>query len=82
LRIYDLNKKHSVKTCTVFLTVREAKVIRDNLNELLRRPEAMENFHMSDDQDRELTCSLMTPKKMDNLDQYSKIERKILSEKG
>ena len=81
MRIYDLNKKHSVKSCQIFLTVREAKVIRDNLIELLRRPEAFEDFHMSDDQDRELTCAIMTPNKMKNLDRYSKIEKKILSEK-
>ena len=82
MRIFDMNKKHPVKSCSIFLTVREAKVIRDNLIELLRRPEAFENFHICDDQDREMTCALMTPNKMKNLDQYSKIERKILSKKS
>ena len=82
MRIFDMGKKHSVKSCSIFLTVREAKVIRDNLEELLRKPEAFENFHICDDRDRELTCAVMTPNKIKNLDRYSKIERKILLDKG
>ena len=78
MRIVDVDRKNSVNTCTLFLTVREAKVIRENLTELLRKPEAFEQFNLSDDSDIEITCSIITPRKLKNLERYSRIERKIL----
>jgi hypothetical protein len=78
LRIIDMEKKNSVKSCSLYLTVREAKVIRDNLTELLRRSEASEQFHLCDDNDIKITCSIITPAKLKNMERYSKVERKFL----
>ena len=55
---------------------------RDELDSLLKNPEAIEHFHIyENDMSRELSCSIITEKKLQDIKQYNKLEQKILLEK-
>ncbi len=82
MRILDVENKSSLWNLQLYLTESEAKELHSELSTLLNNPEANEHFHLiSEDSGRELSCSLITPKKLDNISSYSKLEQKVLLEK-
>lgn len=82
MRIIDYNKKCSIKYIGIYLTSQEAKQFRSEINNLLKDPEANKHFHVySDDHSREISCSIVTEKKLKNVKNYNKLEQQILTEK-
>lgn len=81
MRMIDFEKKRSLKAVALYLTVREAENMRNELERLLEDPEAKEHFHVCDkDMSREISCSLITESRLKNLSGYSRLERQILSD--
>ena len=72
----------SLKRVSLFLTPKEAKQMRDELNRLLENPEAKEHFHLySEGHMREISCSIITESKLKEIKMYNKYERQVLQEK-
>ncbi len=81
MRIIDLDRKCQVKSLSIYLTPNEAEQFRDELDKLLKDPEADEHFHIhEDDISREISCSIITEKKLQNLNRYNKLEQAVLGE--
>ncbi|NIM51416.1 MAG: hypothetical protein GTO22_19565 [Gemmatimonadales bacterium] len=77
----DSDRKAPVQALQLYLTQREAEELRDGLSVLLRDPEANKHIHVYDDHmSRELSCSVVTAAKLQDLSRYTKLERRILSE--
>ena len=82
MSMLDVENETSVWNLQLYLTVSEAEELQKELAKLLADPEANEHFHiMSKDSGRELSCSIITRKKMESITAYSKLEQKVLSEK-
>lgn len=82
MRMLDAERESSIWNLQLYLTVSEAKELQRELARLLEYPEALEHFHvLSEDSRRELSCSILTNKKMEDISSYSKLEQKILLEK-
>jgi hypothetical protein len=74
MRMIDFDRKCSVKT-------NEVEQLLDELSTLLQNPEANKHFHVFDDDiSREISCSIITDKKLANLKRYNKLEQQVLSE--
>lgn len=82
MRMIDCEKKCSVKNIALYLTIGEAKQLRDELEGLLKDPEAKEHFHVADIKGptREISCSIITERKLRE-GKYTELEQKILKEK-
>ncbi len=81
MRMIDFNKKCSVNAISIYLTQDEADQLCYKLNKSLKDPEANEHFHIyENDMSREISCSIITEKKLKDLKRYNKLERKILYE--
>ena len=81
MRMIDLGRNCSVKVQAMYLTPNEARQLVSELNKLLENPEANEHFHVyEEDMSREISCSIITEKKLANLKQYNKLEQQVLSE--
>jgi flagellar biosynthesis/type III secretory pathway protein FliH len=82
MRMLDLENEASVRVLQIYLTPKEAEELRNKLAELLKDPEANEHFHVfADDMSRELSCSIITEKKLCDISGYTNLEKKILTEK-
>ena len=82
MRMLDAKNKNSIRNLQLYLTSKEAREMRDQLDRLLKDPEAIDHFHLHcENSDRELSCSLITKRKLSDLSGYTEEERKILSEK-
>ena len=82
MRMLDVENKSSVWNLQLYLTVAEAKELQTELSKLLDNPEANEHFHvMSEDSGREISCSIITQKKMEHVSSYTKLDQQILTEK-
>ena len=82
MRMLDFENKSSVWNLQLYLSLKEAENLRDGLNDLLKDSEANEHFHvMCENSGREVSCSIITKKKLSNISKYTKIEQKILLEK-
>jgi hypothetical protein len=82
MRILDLENKSSVKTLQLYLIQKEAENLRDGLNNLLKDPEANEHIHvMCENSGREISCSIVTNKKLSKISDYTKLEQKVLMER-
>jgi hypothetical protein len=82
MKMIDDQQQRSLTSASLYLTPREAREMRDNLDHLLEDPEAHEHFHVySDDNSREISCSIITEAKLKNLKKYNKLEQQVLSEK-
>jgi len=82
MRMLDVESKSSVWNLQLYLTVAEAKELQAELSKLLDNPEENEHFHiMSEDSGREISCSIITPNKMEHISTYTKLEQQILTEK-
>ncbi|MCD4820158.1 MAG: hypothetical protein K8S23_15865 [Candidatus Cloacimonetes bacterium] len=81
MKIIDLERKCSIGALSIYLTPNEAEEFREELDKLLKIPEADEHFHIyENDLSREISCSIITEKKLQNLKRYNKLERTILAE--
>lgn len=81
MRIIDLDGKCPIKHMSMYLTPNEAREFRDELDKLLKYPEAKEHFHIYEgDMLREISCSIITEKKLQNPKGYNKLEQSILTE--
>ncbi|KPJ72350.1 hypothetical protein AMJ52_06615 [candidate division TA06 bacterium DG_78] len=81
MRMIDFDRKCSVKTLAMYLRPNEVEQLRDELGKLLKTPEANEHFHVyENDMSREISCSIITEKKLVNLKKYNKLEQQVLSE--
>ena len=82
MRMIDYDRKTSVKALGIYLTPQEAEELSRNLNKLIQNPEAYEHFHVyQHDMSREISCSIITENKLNNIKSYNKIEQQILLEK-
>ena len=82
MRMIDLDRKCTTKSLSLFLTVSEATQLKDELQALLKNPEAQEHFHIySTDNTRELSCSIVTDNKLKNIKGYNNLEQQALAEK-
>ncbi|MBN1665099.1 MAG: hypothetical protein JW943_15995 [Deltaproteobacteria bacterium] len=83
MRMIDFDRKSSLKSIYLYLTESEATQIKEELEKLLKDPEAHEHFHVCDARDpyREISCSIVTEIKLKNISRYNKLEQQVLSEK-
>jgi hypothetical protein len=82
MRMLDVENQQSVCNLYLYLSPKEAEEMRNQLSKLLTDPDANEHFHVfCENSDRELSCSIITDQKLNNLSGYTELERKILSEK-
>ena len=82
MKMIDDQQKRSLRKVSFYVSPREAQEMRDNLDHLLENPESHEHFHVySDDNSREISCSIVTEFKLKNLENYNKIEQQVLAEK-
>lgn len=81
MRFLDADRDQGVGTLQVYLTAAEAQRLRDVLAALLVAPDAWQHQHVfADDGSRELSVSLVTPRKLEELHRYSDVERLVLTE--
>ena len=81
MRIIDTDREQSVRCLQLYLTVREARELQQQLQHLLADAESNEHFHVhSDDASREISCSIVTPHKMAH-GTYTDLERRVFDEK-
>ena len=82
MRMIDRDRETSIKVLSIYLTVKEAKWMHRELDKLLRDPEANEHFHIDmGEGGREISCSIVTDRKLQNPSQYNRLEQRVLSEK-
>jgi hypothetical protein len=82
MRVIDTDRKHSVRSAQIYLTVREAQELYDHLEQLLNDPEASEHFHViADDASREISYSILTSTKLAEGRHYTNLERSVFAEK-
>ena len=81
MRMIDFDRKCSIKSIAMYLTPDEAKQLSNELDKLLKDPEANEHFHINDKgYSREVSCSIITEKKLQNLKNYNELEQQVLGE--
>jgi hypothetical protein len=78
MRMLDPELKTEVRVLQLYRTPLEARQFRAELDDLLRDPEASEHFHILSDGGRDLSCSIVTPAKLDSKG-YTTLERTILT---
>jgi hypothetical protein len=78
----DVGRKDSVKVLQLYLSPEEARDLRYKLEKLLLAPEAKKHEHVLDEKDmsREISFSLITPKKLANISGYTELEQQVLLE--
>jgi hypothetical protein len=82
MRMIDYERKTSIKGLGIYLTPQEAEELGRKLNKLLENPEANEHFHIyQHDMSREISCSIITENKLNDIKSYNKLEQQILLEK-
>jgi hypothetical protein len=80
MHFLDTVREQEVREIQIYLSVREATQLRALLDRLLTNPDAMEHYHLpSDDRSRELSCSILTPNKLET-GHYTDLEKKMFSE--
>lgn len=81
MRMLDADRKHGVRILQLYLSPHEAEELRDGLTDLLRDPERNAHHHVStDDMSRDISFSLVTPRKLADISRYTAVERKLLLE--
>jgi hypothetical protein len=81
MRMIDDRRKSSVRSVSMYLTAQEARTLHAGLDRLLQDPEANKHFHVdSEDFSREISCSIITEKKLGNLRRYTRLEQQVLLE--
>lgn len=81
MRMIDRDRQQSVRCAQLYITIREARELRQQLAHLLADPESNEHFHVhADDTLREISCSIITPRKLAQ-GSYTDLERRVFDEK-
>jgi hypothetical protein len=75
----DADRKQGVDTLQLYLTPAEAARLRDDLGSLLTDPEKNAHLHLFDEGKRDLSFSIVTPRKLES-DRYTDDERRLLDE--
>jgi hypothetical protein len=79
MRMLDIENERPIRNLQLYLTAEEAAKLKDQLTQLLKDPEANEHFHlMATDSKRELSCSIVTDKKLKDISRYSRVEQELL----
>ena len=73
--LLDVERSNRVETAQVYLTIPEARRLRDALIELLDEPDAFEHRHVGTAS--ELSVSIVTDRKLDT-DRWTLRERELL----
>jgi hypothetical protein len=82
MRIINMDTKASARLIQLYLTPNEASEFRKELDRLLAKPESNDHSHISsEDSNCELSFSIITESKLKNINRYTKLEQKILTEK-
>ena len=82
MRMLDTDREESVRVLQLYLSIREATEFRKQLDRLLADPELNEHFHVfAEDMSREISCSIVTPRKLQPPHHYTDLELRILKEK-
>ena len=81
MRMIDAEREQRVRVLQLYLTPKEAKLLRQRLEKLLANPEANKHAHiLSEDNSGEVSFSIVTEKKLQNLKGYTELEQQILIE--
>ncbi len=80
MKMIDMGSKRGVKALQLYLSPQEAGQFRKELDRLLLDPEANDHSHIDFGGNSELSFSILTDKKLGNLNAYSKIEREVLAD--
>jgi hypothetical protein len=81
MRILDTDNQGPVRRIRLYLTPREAANLRHALDQLLRDPEATEHeLVVAEDASRDVSVSIVTPKKLQELKRYTDAERRMFAE--
>ena len=79
MRIINMDAKAAVKLVQLYLTPNEASQFKKGLDRLLAKPEANDHSHVeSDDMSCEISFSIITENKLQNIKSYTKLEQHIL----
>ena len=79
MRFLDADGASNVRKLQLYLTPHEAKEIVQQLTSLLSDPEAENHFHVfSEDGGWEMSCSLVTERKLSDASKYTKRELAVL----
>ncbi len=79
MRMLNMDTKKPVKLLQLYLTPSEARQFCKELDLLLADPEANEHSHIcAEDMTCELSFSIVTEKKLENIRSYTKLEQEIL----
>lgn len=82
MRLLDGERQVPLWNVQLYLTPAEAKELTAALNKLLVDPEANEHEHvLSRESGREVSVSLVTPRKLKDLSGYTPAEREMFGEK-
>jgi hypothetical protein len=79
MRIIDPDSETAITVAQVYLTPREARLVTQRLEVLLRDPEAAEHFHIAGEGGRDLSFSIVTPSKLAS-GAYTPLEQEILAD--
>ena len=81
MKIIDNKQEDELKDVGLYLTVEEATRLKNELNDLLEDPESISHFHIHDLQGNsaELSCSIVTKKKLKEIHKFNQVEQRILS---
>ena len=80
MRMLDAEKQTRLYDVQLYLTPEEARELRENLEKLLRNPDAKEHAHLISD-GGEMSFSLMTQAKLQDMSAYTAAERKLFGKK-
>ncbi len=80
MRMIDMDSKKRVNILQLYLSPQEAMEFRRELDRLLTDPEANEHSHINFGGKSEISFSILTKRKLENIKSYSKIEQRLLSE--
>ena len=81
MRMLDVGTEASVRNLQMYLTLAEAVTLSKHLARLMKDPEAHRHAHVvADDGQRELSLSLVTQKKLQDLSGYTLVEQHLLQE--
>jgi hypothetical protein len=82
MRMLDGESLQTIYQLQLYLLPKEAKDLMLALADLLRDPDANEHTHIfGADSPREISVSIITPRKLNSLENYSEEERRMFKEK-
>ncbi len=83
MRMLDVERSQSIRNLQLYLTVSEARQLKQQLEDLLVDPEQSEHWHIfsSDNCRFEMSHSIVTPTTIKGNKHYTEIERRLFNEK-